>query len=301
MTGCVLGLSVLVAPNGIKAAGSDAITYFDVPGATNTVPLSINADGVIVGRCRIGGLVHGFVRNPSGDVTIIDVPGANFTVSAAINNRGDIVGMYGVPTSPMVRHGYLLKDGVFTTLDPPGSRFTNALGINERGDIVGRYCALAVCAPPGNGVYHAFLYQDGSFTTIDVPGAKETDAFGIDDSEQIAGGFLTTDNHEPIFVLSHGEYSAVALPGQHNVSLDKGGINERGEVVGSYCDVAFPCAFPPGGTHGFLYSRDGFTTIDVPGATATAAFGINASGNIVGTFLDAQGAAHGFLITRGGD
>ena len=41
-----------------------------------------------------------------------------------------------------------------------------------------------------------------------------------------------------------------------------------------------------------------FTTIDVPGATATEAFGINAAGDIVGFFTNASGA-HGFLLSRG--
>jgi probable HAF family extracellular repeat protein len=42
-----------------------------------------------------------------------------------------------------------------------------------------------------------------------------------------------------------------------------------------------------------------FTTIDVPGATSTEASGINARGQIVGHFLDASGAEHGFALVRG--
>jgi probable HAF family extracellular repeat protein len=289
-TACLLGLLVFGVPNGIRGADLDTTSFFDIPGASNTVPLSINADGVIVGRCRIGGLVHGFVRDPMGNFTIIDVPGANFTVAAALNNRGDIVGMYGVPTSSTGRHGYLLKDGVFSTFDPPGSTFTNALGINDRGDVVGRYAV-------GNQPEHGFLLQDGRFTTLDVPGATRTDAFGINDREEVVGGFLTTDGHSQIFVFSDGAYSMIVPPGQ-NVSLDKGAINARGDIVGQYCDALFPCSFGAG-LHGFLYSADGFTTIDVPGASGTAVFGINAAGTIVGSYIDAHGAAHGFRVTRG--
>ena len=53
----------------------------------------------------------------------------------------------------------------------------------------------------------------------------------------------------------------------------------------------------PTGTHGFLISGSGFTTIDVPGAVATAAIGINAQGDIVGEYSDA-GGTHGFLLSR---
>jgi hypothetical protein len=41
-----------------------------------------------------------------------------------------------------------------------------------------------------------------------------------------------------------------------------------------------------------------FTTIDVPGATSTEASGINPRGQIVGHFLDASGADHGFSLLR---
>ena len=42
-----------------------------------------------------------------------------------------------------------------------------------------------------------------------------------------------------------------------------------------------------------------FTTIDVPGATFTEAHGINASGQIVGVYLDSSGG-HGFLLDKKG-
>jgi len=41
-----------------------------------------------------------------------------------------------------------------------------------------------------------------------------------------------------------------------------------------------------------------FTTIDFPGATRTAAAGINAAGDIVGGWSDSTGA-HGFLLQAG--
>src|SRR5215467_646140 len=43
-----------------------------------------------------------------------------------------------------------------------------------------------------------------------------------------------------------------------------------------------------------------FTTIDVPGAINTQAFGINDSGQIVGFFDDALGG-HGFVLDTGGN
>jgi probable HAF family extracellular repeat protein len=42
-----------------------------------------------------------------------------------------------------------------------------------------------------------------------------------------------------------------------------------------------------------------FTTIDVPGAVFTSASGINARGDIVGSYTDGTGRAHGFLLRDG--
>ena len=43
-----------------------------------------------------------------------------------------------------------------------------------------------------------------------------------------------------------------------------------------------------------------FTSIDVPGAIQTVAFGINARGEVVGFHRDASNRQHGFLLGRGG-
>jgi probable HAF family extracellular repeat protein len=112
------------------------------------------------------------------------------------------------------------------------------------------------------------------------------------------------------------------------------GINNRGQIVGTYSDdrgthgfleegeeflpldVPFPDALStqasginnPGqivgfyrdssGHHGFLYDKGVFTTIDVPfpGASSTQASGINERGQIVGTYSDDRGT-HGFVAT----
>src|SRR3954471_20185416 len=40
-----------------------------------------------------------------------------------------------------------------------------------------------------------------------------------------------------------------------------------------------------------------FTTIEVPGAAATTAWGINARGDVAGSYVDARGFSHGFLLS----
>jgi probable HAF family extracellular repeat protein len=69
------------------------------------------------------------------------------------------------------------------------------------------------------------------------------------------------------------------------------GINASSQIVGSYVDASSL-------THGYLFSAGGYTTLDVPGSTATEALGINDAGQIVGDYL-AGGGQHGFLLSGG--
>jgi len=92
----------------------------------------------------------------------------------------------------------------------------------------------------GSGVWHSFLLDGDTSTTISHPDASTTE--GFDDSGTNAIG-----------------------------------INDRGQIVGRYCDSN-------GTVHGFLLDGDTFTTIDVPDATWCSCLAINARGQIVGDY-----------------
>jgi probable HAF family extracellular repeat protein len=61
--------------------------------------------------------------------------------------------------------------------------------------------------------------------------------------------------------------------------------------VGRYQDASLV-------THGFLYIDGIFTSLDMPGARATSAQGINNRGQIVG-YYEEQDGLHGFLYDQG--
>jgi uncharacterized membrane protein len=330
MVGLVGGLlsmtpMVLAKDRGETPRGKAAYVTFvpiDFPDAHDTAALGINSAGEIVGRFTDppGGAVHGFLRNGLGQFTKIDFPNAVFTVAAGINSRGDIVGQHRLASQLMnERHGFLrTRDGTFITIDPPGSYFTNALGINRRGEIVGRFCTGPVPAQGpaclGNP-RHGFLRRSAAFTTIDFPGAAGTSAWGINNRGEIVGGHQGTDDKSHVFRLREGQFTTIDFPGAFDTAPDgsKGAINSRGDIVSYYCTVQ-PCGdmmnrpLPPQQqfkTHyGFLLSGGEFTTtMDFPamilgslGGHVTANFGINARGDIVGTYNDANGTAHGFLL-----
>jgi probable HAF family extracellular repeat protein len=80
-----------------------------------------------------------------------------------------------------------------------------------------------------------------------------------------------------------------AMNGSNSTAL---GINNSGEIVGSYSDFS--------GTHAFLYSGGTMQNIAQLGSSTSAAYGINSSGQIVGEYdLTGNGEPRAFLYSGG--
>lgn len=156
-----------------------------------------------------------------------------------------------------------------------------ALGINDAGQIVGY----------ANG--EGFLYSNGSFTALN----GFTLAGSINDKGQIVG-YAVAGFAEGV-LYSNGTYTTFNDPFATS-DTNAFGINNAGQIVGYYSGS--------GGTHGFLYDPSigpltdpkAWTTLDDPlvdSSQITTAFGINNTGEVVGTYYnDGQ---HGFLYAGG--
>ena len=292
-TGNVTGVYIDAnnAYHGFLRTADGTITEFDAPGASSaanrgTSPMAMNDAGEIVGFYTTGDLnsnsvYHGFVRAANGAIATIDAPGAGSgespigrkqgTSPSAINASGEIAGTY--VDSNNNRHGFVLStSGTFTSFDPPGSTTstgsgggmsgTGVTGIDTAGDVVGGYT-------DSNLVRHGYVRSaGGAITTFDVPGANTTSASG-------------------------------SLGGTYPIGIDPGG----NYIVGIYADSN-------GLDHGFAYLQPltgsgTFTSITAPNAGATAtppisgtgAGGVNASGEVVGGYLDSNDVGHGFVLT----
>jgi uncharacterized membrane protein len=296
-----------------RNAADATFVAIDPHDATSSFALDINTAGKIVGRYEsaVDGNTHGFVRNAVGLFFTIDYKDAVFnkdavfTVAAGINSHDDIVGQYRLASDPaMARHGFLWSRGMFTKIDFPGAVFTNALGINRQGEIVGRYCTVLPCSPDKQHGY--LLSSRASFTTIDLREAAGTSAWGINGRGEIVGGYLGKDGKSHVYRLREGQLTTIDFPDAVDTALDagKGGINSRGDIVSSYCVLVDPTTGKCVDEHAFLLSHGEFTTtmdfpattMGSPGGHVTASFGINARGDIVGTYKDTNDKAHGFLL-----
>jgi hypothetical protein len=125
--------------------------------------------------------------------------------------------------------------------------------------------------------------------------------YGVNASGVIVGQDYTTAGIYQSFIYnpSTQTYTFLTPPGATNSNAV--GINDSGQIVGSYGTSS--------GNYGYLYSGGTYTTISVPGATqdspsaffsgfGTNAAGISDSGEIVGEWNSA-GTGYGYMYSAG--
>ena len=145
-----------------------------------------------------------------------------------------------------------------------------------------------------------------TYTTLDVPKAILTEANGINDQAQVVGSYYDAAGNQHGFLEANGAYYTGDIPGA-NATVATGISND--EIVG-YTVVNSTDQF--GGVqttyHGFVVSKNGYTTFNVPGADpgTTRANGINNKDQIVGSYSSTvsspygpQSITHGFLLSHG--
>jgi YD repeat-containing protein len=274
--------------------GTSAVTVLkysfvtlNYPGATSTFPMAINNVGQVVGYwVNPGQATSGNFLYSEGNFSSISTPGT-LSTPTGINDNGQIVGTYypDYPGNQYLYHGFLYSGGSYTTIDYPGAYATSVNGINASGQIVGCYTAQE------GGGSQIFLYSGGSFSTIVYPDHPYvTSLTGINTSGLIVGeefNYLGWNG----FVDSAGTFISITDPvaGPSGPLTYANGINDSGEVAGTYIDQAQA-------EHGFIYSGGSYTTIDYPGAPlgtpieGTKITGINNSGQIIG-YGDGSGGA----------
>ena len=286
----VLMLLVLAGGTGLAQEVTGTFIPIEVPGARVTGARAITADGRIVGFFTdASGVTHGFLL-VDGSFRSIDVPvpGARSTTALGINSRGDIVGSW--VDSRGATHGYVLPAyGPFTVVDFENAILTTAFGINAAGDIVGQY--------DSSEKRHGYLRsRAGVFTSIDLPNTRGpspfgTSAFSINGRGDIVGSYFDGAVHG--YLLPHGAMTHTQLDVPGGINTQARGINSQGDIVGN-------CVL---GGRGVAFRRDrhgNYDSFEAPTAapaTATAAFGINAPGDIVGQY-NYLGVTRGFVMYR---
>ncbi len=252
---------------GVPQAGKYTFTEIAYPGAENMAGTGINSFGDVVGfhQSSPDWAVHGFIFHAaSGTYTGVDHPDVTDTYLAAIDDAGRALGYYAADGA---NHPFIYANGTFTNIAVLDNSNFVPMGWNAAGDIVGAW---------GAG---GFVLHNGVITTVAVPGAMITGATGINAAGDVAGYSLDTDADGHTvnprgFILRNGTYDSFTYPG----AVEMGVSGMSGDtVVGTQ-------ATPDLERHAFVYRNATFTNIDVDGAPSTYATGINATGQVLGTY-----------------
>lgn len=189
------------------------------PTGSATYVTGINNQGTLAGFYLASGGGFNAFTYQAGTYTPVQA-GPNPQPSG-INNRGDIIGTFS--TTGDTGTGFLLSGGTLTTFTVPGHPLdTFPTSINDSGQIAGYF----------NGASQGFIRQsDGSIQTFDILAA------GINDSGVIVGsGLGSNDNSVGEVRIGNTDFT-FTYPGAVSTNIE--GINNEGEVVGSYLDSSF--------------------------------------------------------------
>jgi hypothetical protein len=295
-------------------ARSYTFTRFDVPGAFQTVPSGINADGAIVGWYFSGSgcprapcSVKGFILKDGAFTTVVyhNAAGtdAAFTQLRGIGPSGEIVGSYRMAGEPAVNfHGFILTtEGEFVTVDYPGHTSTIPQRILPDGTILGCYHDTDQML-----TMHGIWKNKNGFTALDRSTTMNNG--GTPSGRKITGLFTdmpgTAAEKGRGYVIEDGGFTPFDAPGSDFTTAWD--MNPAGTIVGWFEEDG------TSNVHGYVLEHwrvsagelsGTYTTINFPlspstNAAYTDVFGINASGDIVGKFREtATGPFHGYVAT----
>ena len=134
----------------------------------------------------------------------------------------------------------------------------------------------------------AFTLIDGVFTTYDFLGSQKTHFYALGNDGRAAGHFQDSDGLYHGVVLENGELHQYDFEGA--VQTEIFGISDAtGVLTGNFIDVS-------GVRRGF----SGDEIIEFPEALATYTDFVNASGGMVGSYVDADGVYHPYIRTPDG-
>ncbi len=164
--------------------------------------------------------------------------------------------------------------------------------INANGQVAGD----AYSGPDAASPYHAFRYSNGTIQGLPTLGGTSAGANGIDPAGNVVGyseltgsGFTQAFWYDGVTTQSLG----ALVPGGISHAA---GVNAVGQVVGVSTTDAVPTE-----KHVFVYS--GGVMHDLSdlgtGSPMTAPWDINDSGQITGSYLDANNHSRGFVYTAG--
>ena len=262
----------------------------------------INDAQIVVARVkRVDSLPGTLVGTFQGGLKPFEVPDSVSTEGYNINQDGSIVGhyqsadgkTYGFIARPITDTEAPVEDQpvaatpdelnyTFENIDVPGVEFLALTASSDFED----YAGYTKSADGEKDI--AFTLIDGVFTTYDFPGSQNTYFYALGNDGQAAGHYQDSNGLYHGIVLKNGELIEYNFPDA--VETEIYGISDAtGALTGNFIDAS-------GVRRGF----SGDEIIEGPEASATYADFVNASGRMVGSYIDADGLYHPYMRSSNG-
>ena len=170
----------------------------------------------------------------------------------------------------------------FETIDVPGVDFLAVTASSDFEDYAGN-------TPSADGEKMiGFTLIDGVFTTYDFPNSQNTYFYALGNNGLAAGHYQDSDGLYHGVIVENGEMRQYDFPGAVETEI-YGYSDSTGILTGNFIDAS-------GVRRGF----SGDEIIAYPGATETYADFVSGLGNVVGSYVDAEGIYHAYLRGPGG-
>ncbi len=273
--------------------------------------LAAGAVALVAGTASASTLgAHNGTNGPGYQFTTLDNDhDLTFNQLLGINDEGLIAGYFGSGAQGHPNKGYLLEppaygQGSYVNENFPGSEQTQVTGLNNRGVTVGFWSSMNTASMNNNNF--GFYAVGGSFHEVNYPTSDNDkpqvdQLLGVNNHDVAVGFYLNGAGNARGYTynISTKKFAMVTVPGAPGgtaaPSLTAAAINNDGDVAGFYVVNA-----KTGATDGFLKLSNGdFIKLAVPGATSTMALGLNDSDWVVGDYVTASGATHGFIYRLG--
>ena len=252
----------------------------------------INDTGLVVFRAKAAGDILRSYVSTIHEAHELRVPNSISTEGWNINTDGSVVGFY--DSADGRRHGFIAEPAVpvepestgfeytYESIEVPGVDFLALTASSDFED----YAGYTRSADGEKTV--AFTLINGEFKTYEYDGSQDTRFYALDNNGDAAGYYQDSDGLYHGVILENGELRQYDFPGA--IQTEIYGISDAtGALTGNFIDDS-------GVRRGF----SGDKIIEAPGASVTYADFVGDLGAVVGSYVDNEGAYHGYVLIPDG-